>query len=708
MLKQIKTKNFRKLEDRTFDFGAGVQAIRGGNELGKSTLLEAIAYGLFGATACRDPLTEVVTWGRAEKDLRVDQVWEFDGVEYALKRSKSGAEINYPDGKVVGQKEVTAFMEKLLGCSAAAAGNLMLASQGLIRGALEQGPAKTGELIEDLADVKIIDRIVDLIQAKLPTGPTTTAEERVAAATAALEGLRAVAQVPDTDSLKVKVVALATESELVTQAAADLRPQADAAQAAVQAAEVAKRTRDSLKGQLEAAQRNQALRQQQLKDAQQAAASAPAPDAAENLGSQIRAAENINTELGVYAEFSRLSYPETAWEGDRTSFDEAREAAQAAETAATVAWQAAVAEERRLITSKQTGIGVCKSCGQKLPNADAVAAHNAKIDAEIVGVRAEVSRTSVALTAAKADVQALQGVANAAVPFDTFAAKHANRVTADIRYVPPALAWQGPVPNAEAVQQLPARKAELARVLAAVKAAETAAARAEALIQALTEDATTMAKLEADIAAITAPEQLPALRATFDAVNSQYQTVVGRLTEIRFEKKQTEEEIVRVEGAYAAAKAAIAAGEAAIVTAKADLESLRFNNELLKRVRAARPLIADKLWTMVLSAASTYFSSMRGTPSVVTREGKAFKVDGRAGALSGSTLDILGLAIRVALTRSFLPLCPFLVLDEPAAAMDRNRELSMLGFLVSTGFPQTLLVTHSDIDETVAQSIICL
>lgn len=93
----------------------------------------------------------------------------------------------------------------------------------------------------------------------------------------------------------------------------------------------------------------------------------------------------------------------------------------------------------------------------------------------------------------------------------------------------------------------------------------------------------------------------------------------------------------------------------------------------------------------------------------ITKDTDGFKVDGHtASTLSGSTLDILGLAIRVALTRTFLPTAPFLVLDEPAAAIDGERTELMLGFLVTCGFPQTLLVTHEDISESVADNVITI
>jgi ABC-type taurine transport system ATPase subunit len=128
-------------------------------------------------------------------------------------------------------------------------------------------------------------------------------------------------------------------------------------------------------------------------------------------------------------------------------------------------------------------------------------------------------------------------------------------------------------------------------------------------------------------------------------------------------------------------------------------------------VRQCRPLIADQLWNLVLNAVSTYFSDMRGVPSKVRKTTDAFTVDGHpvtGETISGSTLDILGLAIRVALVRTFMPMSPFLILDEPAAACDDGRTNNMLGFLATAGFKQVLLVTHEDISQAVADNMITL
>jgi ABC-type molybdenum transport system ATPase subunit/photorepair protein PhrA len=60
------------------------------------------------------------------------------------------------------------------------------------------------------------------------------------------------------------------------------------------------------------------------------------------------------------------------------------------------------------------------------------------------------------------------------------------------------------------------------------------------------------------------------------------------------------------------------------------------------------------------------------------------------------------------LLRTFLPQCGLLVLDEPCASMDNGRTEALLGFLKSVGFQQTLLVSHEEVSESVADNLIQL
>src|SRR5574340_1535469 len=167
MLKKLTLTYFRKHEDRTFDFSEGLNVFRAANESGKSSCLESIAYTLFGAKALAEPLEKVVTWGHKANELKV--VLHFG--DHVFSRSTRGAEVTL-NGEVVctGQNEVSAFAAALLGADMTMAANLMMASQGKLRGAIEGGAKATSTLIEDLSGLDLLDRILDAAAAKLALG----------------------------------------------------------------------------------------------------------------------------------------------------------------------------------------------------------------------------------------------------------------------------------------------------------------------------------------------------------------------------------------------------------------------------------------------------------------------------------------------------------------------------------------------------------
>lgn len=713
MLKRLTTKNFRKLTDNDIVFGPGLQVVRGANEAGKTTMLEAIAYGCFGVKACRDPLAELVTWGQPERTLKVEQVWEFGGVEYSLTRSKAGAEINWSQkestmsgtvGRVVGQNEVTAFMERMLGCDATVAGKLMIASQASIRGALEEGPTKTAELIEQLADFQLIDRVIDLIQSNLVTGPDALAEDRVKRAEEALAAAKAAVTVPDLAGLEARVAEI-SKGIAVAQGAIDAewRPKHDKAAEAVKEASDAALRREGLRRELERSKAQQAAQEAQLAAAREGAAAGPSLAAIEAARRRVAAVADQAKTLSIFRQFQALGYPAAYWEGSEEAFREevAMATAERAARHAEIAW---VDERIRAERASMHKAGdTCGACGQKLPNAAALASHNASVKASIAALEKRRALAADEHNVATKACDDLQEVARLAKPILDFYARHPDKVQADSGYYPPKLIWAGPAVSSEAdttAGQL------LVTLEAGLRAAQQAQARVEMLEQASKQALEAQAQLTAGIEALAVADTMPARQVVLHAAAQEYNRLTADVAEARFALQTVRGEIHIAKAAYEQALAGAASAQKTLDQAKSELEELIFNNNLLKRVRTARPVIADKLWSIVLTAVSAYFSAMRGTPSVVSREGKQFKVDGRSGALSGSTLDILGLSIRVALTRMFLPNATFLILDEPAAAMDDQRTAATMGFLVAAGFPQTLLVTHEEMSESVADNLI--
>lgn len=710
MLKRLTTKNFRKLTDNTFTFGPGLQVVRGSNEAGKSTMLEAIGYALFGIKACRESLAETVTWGQPERTLQVELVMEIDGIEYTVKRAKSGAEVNYAGGRVVGQSEVSAFVERLLGTDTGNAAKLMLASQGSIRGALEQGPKAAMELIEELSDFQVIDRVVELIQANCLTGPTTAAEQRLAQAVKDMEVARAgVEQAPDTDRLECAIGDLA-ESIRVDQRKIDetVKPAFEKAQNAVLAAEELERQRQDLQAKKAAAQAQVDHYLNEQKKAASGAEGAPTPGAIAKAREAVVAARSMQQELATFTEFSKLGYPEDYWEGDRASLEKELATQEAAAAAALAENGATNTKVQVLEASRVTGTA-CGYCGKDLMAVPEVKAKNDKINADIAALRKEMKVSHKAYYAAAGTVEALKDVLKAAPAFELFAAKHADKLAIDKNFVPWRLAWTGLSVSGGITIGVRELEAELNRLEAAQRAADAAAGRAKALGETAEGFARQAAALNGNLTMLPAPADMAALKAELAKLQLTYNKLAGDVAEAKQKKVEAEAELRVLLETRANAERLLASAKARHAATEHELRELEFNNALVKRVRAARPIIADRLWTIVLAAVSTYFSAMRGEKSAVTREGNDFKVDGRSiGGLSGSTLDILGLAIRLALTRTFLPTTPLLVLDEPAAAMDEGRTSAMLGFLVAAEFKQTLLVTHEEMSESVANNLITI
>lgn len=164
-----------------------------------------------------------------------------------------------------------------------------------------------------------------------------------------------------------------------------------------------------------------------------------------------------------------------------------------------------------------------------------------------------------------------------------------------------------------------------------------------------------------------------------------------------------------LETQYKVQMATYQAGQAQLAELTRTVSEMDTNNALIKKLRQARPVLAAKLWAGLLAAISRTFSELRGVPSVVGRSADGFEVDGKPAAdLSGSTLDILGLAVRISLMRAFLPGVGLLILDEPAAAMDAAREERLLAALATLDFGQVLMVSHGDTAKAVAGNVVLL
>lgn len=712
MLNSLKLENFRKVISEEMVFTRGINVFRGANESSKSTRLEAIAYALFGTKALRTPLEQCVTWGTDVKKLKVTLVLTAGGVKHTFTRSKGGAEVAVEFFKgpfVTGQTEVSNFAASLLGADAGTATKLLMASQNGIRGALEEGPKALSQMIEDLASFDTFDRILDAASKKLALGSPALieaqlkgAENTLAAATANLPAQ------PDDDAHAVALRALDAKVTATEATLPSLREQAQTSVKSWQDGSALYMRKCVMEGKLDELLRNVGQADTQVAVLTKAADKTVDVGQIDVLKAQIVEAEGFAARVEAHNTFWGIEY-RAVWKGDKASFDTCRNICNQ-KISQLEAEAVQLRFDVQTLKSQRFDSTTCSKCGQTLPNLDDITATNEAIDKKLTEIGALQSANKENLSSEAFDrkkFEAIDGWARTLEP--TFKRLIGYCLFDDAQY-PMKAVWDGSVPTGHAPDVAQLRR-QLAAVEAEVKALEASRAQLEWAKEQLAKAVVAYNEAELALREFVAPNEddILALTDAKDKALAAVQVAEGEVILLKREAEELEREFQVAVRMWDMAKERVNDANKTIEACKADLASLGFNNALVAKLRKIRPVIANKLWNTVLASVSVMFSQMRKEESWVTKDSGGFKVNGQAvESLSGSTLDILGLSVRCALLRTFLPQCGLLVLDEPCASMDDGRTEALLGFLKSVGFQQTLLVSHEEVSESVADNLIQL
>ncbi|MBV6502415.1 MAG: Chromosome partition protein Smc [Fimbriimonadales bacterium] len=117
-LLRLSLKNFRQFRDAEVEFRDGVVAIVGANGSGKSTVLEAISWALYGAHRNKKATIRRL-WAEADEPTEVTLEAQIRGAHYRFVRSLRTATVSLEDGGravlASGLEACTEFAEKLLG-----------------------------------------------------------------------------------------------------------------------------------------------------------------------------------------------------------------------------------------------------------------------------------------------------------------------------------------------------------------------------------------------------------------------------------------------------------------------------------------------------------------------------------------------------------------------------------------------------------------
>ncbi len=708
MLQKLTLQNFKRHRDLTIDFTSGINCVRGGNEYGKSSVLHAIGYALFGSKSLNVSLDEAVTWGEPVSTLKVTLTLQLQGDTFTFARGKSGAEV-LKNGVVfcTGQNEVTSLAAQLMGADTNVAGKLFLASQNGIRGALEEGPKALSVLIEDLSDMAIFDQILDSASEKLVLGSPALLEERQKGAEATLAAAMATLPTkPDDVDYQGKMKDLATKL-MTTEASL---PALEAKAATTDKEWVAASTlyvgRQKLEHAVETAAATLAAAKEQVAVLSPAACTV-VTDSREALRAEIAEAEGFEKRVAAYATFCKLpdgeryAYPLATFTADaETNFAQHKHN----ETRVREAEKAIAAAKGRRINHDK-----CDKCGQDVTHLKHIVETNAAVDADLASLGLLLDEAKAAFDVEVVCANRFNSIRRFAATLQPEFMKLVGYVQFDSSVYPPLAVWDGEVPSAS--PDAGTARAALAKVEAEIKALAVAKARLELATEQHAKAEHAHAQAGQALAAYESPtsERILELTEIRDDAALYFGAAKGEIIIAKEEMTKLTTEYTSALSLWSACQRRIDDAQRVIAECQKDLGSLAFNNGLVKKLRSIRPIVANKVWNTVLASVSVMFSQMRDEASIVTKEASGFKVNGQAvESLSGSTLDVLGIALRCSLLRTFIPQCGLLVLDEPAQGCDATRTESMLGFLQSLGMGQTLLVTHESISESISSNVIQL
>lgn len=688
MLIELVLTNFKKHESLTVNFTAGLNVFRASNEAGKSSVYESIGYALWGTRALPESLEETVTWGCSPSSLKVSLTFSVAGTTYKIVRSKSGAELTSGSLVVSGQSEVTAHVERLTGASLKVGSMTLLASQGGLQSSLESSAV---QLIEQLSNMALIDKLVTAVQTNLPCGNTKLLEQQLGS----LSDLTAPvadfsAQVAAESAASNSILEARAQLDTASSKLAGLREGAIAAQGRLDA----EATREQLV-------RSAELRLQQGQRKVQRPVDDYKGPAVEELEAALVLQQGEAATRNAWERAAKLPSPVS-------SLSEIEVAAQVAENQELLKTlqqrDKQLAVKHATVSAAIINEESCKLCGKLLTDVPEVVTVNEAANAELVKISDEIKLCKTQVLACNEAVRAGSEVLRKTQEFArAFATLGPYAKILDDSVTPPTWVWAGPSveskPDTRNLEKLIRdRKAELARIQREDAEADAAESQVSAVRKEL--DGLRVSGILGDEnehkAAYSGAAQLEA-------------SLRLRLKDRERELQQAKSELHHAVQMH---NSAMVTYEASLKQAEALKEALNtyvFNNGLIKKLREARPIVARELWNLVVQGVSHTFSQIRGVPSRVTRADDRFLIDGKsASVFSGSTKDALGLAIRIVSQKTFLPNVGFILLDEAASGADSVRETAMLAALASSGFPQVILVTHSELADTFASNLITL
>ena len=163
-LHTLTLRNFKKHEALTAHFGPGLTAITGDNAAGKSTILKGILFALFGPRPV-GVAENIPTWdAEGPTEVTLDYTLPIHG-QVRITRTLKNCKIITPDGALLanGTSPCNKLIEEAYGMDPAHLQLLLLSRQGESQGLLAMGATALQKIVERLSKVEVLDKVLKAI-----------------------------------------------------------------------------------------------------------------------------------------------------------------------------------------------------------------------------------------------------------------------------------------------------------------------------------------------------------------------------------------------------------------------------------------------------------------------------------------------------------------------------------------------------------------
>lgn len=177
MIRSIYLRNFKKHENLDVAFSEGLNAVIGGNASGKTSIYSAALFALFGPGATGHRANRIPTRGATDPTtVTLDIEIPVHG-RIRIERTLKGAKMTSLDGTLLanGATPCVKLLEEAYGMSASDLQTLMYSRQGQSQLFLEMGASILQQTVERLAKSDLVDKVLGMVGKDV-----TAAEGRIA------------------------------------------------------------------------------------------------------------------------------------------------------------------------------------------------------------------------------------------------------------------------------------------------------------------------------------------------------------------------------------------------------------------------------------------------------------------------------------------------------------------------------------------------